>query len=46
MHTARTPCGVPYTLPRSLDSLFDHCEFPEIMFRGFVNYMDIGGPIV
>jgi hypothetical protein len=38
IHTARTPCGIPYTLPRLLGSLFDRCEFSRILFRGFVNY--------
>lgn len=38
MHTARMPCGIPYTLPHSLGSLFNHCEFPGTLFRRFVNY--------
>ena len=38
MHTVRTPCGIPCTLPRLLGSLFGHCEFPRILFQGFVDY--------
>ena len=37
MRTVRTPCGIPYTLLGLLGSLFDHCEFPRILFRGFVD---------
>ena len=38
MDTARTSCGIPYTLSRLHSSPFDRCEFPGILFRGFVNY--------
>ena len=38
MRTARTPCGTPYTLLRLLGSLFDHCKFSRVLFRGFIRY--------
>ena len=46
MHTARTPCGIPYTLPRLHGSPFDHCEFLGSFSEVSLITIDTGGLMV